>query len=77
MHYLWSVYKSHVEPLIKVLHVPTMETLIQKTSQDLASLTSGTEALMFAMYFASVIAMEPEDVSSLIKRNVRRMCPED
>ena len=62
--YLWSVYKENVEPLIKILHVPTVDAIMLDARRDLDKLSPGTEALVFAIYYSAVISLEPDEVSS-------------
>ncbi|KAJ0122613.1 all development altered-3 [Diaporthe amygdali] len=59
--YMWQVYQENVDPIVKVLHVPTVENLVKETRKNLDSLTPGNEALMFAIYFAAITSMDEED----------------
>ncbi|KAK0391889.1 hypothetical protein NLU13_1387 [Sarocladium strictum] len=59
--FLWKIYQDVVEPLIKVVHVPTTDALLREASRDLDSLSPGQQALVFAIFFAAVVATEPED----------------
>jgi len=61
--FLWKIYQDSVEPLIKVVHVPTADLLLRDASRDLDSLSAGQQALVFSIFFAAVVATEPEDVS--------------
>lgn len=60
--YMWQVYKENVDPIVKVLHVPTVERLVNQTRKDLDNLTPANEALMFAIYFAAITSMDENDV---------------
>lgn len=60
--YMWQVYKENVDPIAKVLHVPTVEKLVNQTRKDLDNLTPANEALMFAIYFAAITSMDENDV---------------
>lgn len=53
-----------MDPVVKVLHVPTTSKLINQTRRNLDSLTAENEALMFAIYFAAITSMDEEDVRS-------------
>lgn len=61
--FLWSVYKESVEPLIKIIHVPSVEVMLRDARRGSEKLTPTNEALMFAIYFSAVTALEPEEVS--------------
>jgi hypothetical protein len=64
---MWQVYQENVDPIVKILHVPTVEILVKETRKNLDSLTPGNEALMFAIYFAAITSMDEEDVSSPVR----------
>lgn len=59
---MWQIYQENVDPLVKVLHIPTMDKLV-RASRNPESLVPQTEALMFAMYFGALTSMDDEDVS--------------
>lgn len=60
--YLWSAYQENVEPLIKILHVPTTDLMLRNARQAGEKLTPGNEALVFAIYYAAITSLEPEEV---------------
>jgi hypothetical protein len=60
--YLWSVYQDNVEPLLKILHVPTTEVLLRDARKNSEKLTPAAEALVFSIYYAAVISLEAEEV---------------
>ncbi|KUI62705.1 hypothetical protein VP1G_09820 [Cytospora mali] len=60
--YMWQVYQENVDPIVKILHVPTTSKLINQTRKNLDSLTPENEALMFAIYFAAITSMDEDDV---------------
>lgn len=62
--YMWQVYQENVDPIVKVLHVPTVDKLVKETRKNLDSLTPANEALMFAIYFAAITSMDEADVST-------------
>ncbi|KAH9828067.1 Fungal specific transcription factor domain [Teratosphaeria destructans] len=57
----WEVYKDRVDPLVKVLHIPTLEPTVLSASSHLSNLSKGFEALLFTLYYAAVTAMSPLD----------------
>ena len=58
----WQTYQANVNPVTKLVHVPTMDKVITEVQNSLDSLSPSTEALMFSIYFATIISMAPEDV---------------
>lgn len=59
---MWQLYQENVDPIVKVIHVPTVDKLIKETRKDLNSLTPPNEALMFAIYYAAITSIDDADV---------------
>ncbi|KAK5992582.1 Bikaverin cluster transcription factor bik5-like protein [Cladobotryum mycophilum] len=60
--FLWSVYQENVDSLIKLLHIPTAENLFREARKNPEKLSPSNEALVFSIYFAAIIALEPDEV---------------
>lgn len=73
--FLWSVYQENVEPLIKLLHVPSVELIISDARRNHGKLTPGNEALVFAIYFAAITSLEPDEVRILICSSLHSLKP--
>lgn len=58
----WTVFKERVDPLVKVLHVPTIEPTILEAHSRPDGIPRSLEALMFAIYYGAVTTMSPEYV---------------
>jgi hypothetical protein len=67
--FIWQIYVENVDPLVKILHVPTMTQTIREATTNLKDISASLEALLFSIYFAAITSMEPEDVSP-IYRNI-------
>jgi hypothetical protein len=65
----WSLFKENVDPLIKVLHIPTIEPKIFEAKNNLDNIPRGMEALMFAVYYAVVTSLMPADCSNLLQED--------
>lgn len=63
--YMWQLYKENVDPIVKVIHVPSVDKLIKEARKNLDNLTPANEALMFAIYFAAIHSMDEADVRKL------------
>ncbi|KAL1641233.1 hypothetical protein SLS58_006135 [Diplodia intermedia] len=65
---LSDVYWDRVDPIYKVLHRPTTEPLLFAVAQDTASIPKGAgyEALLFAIYFAAVTSLTPDECLELL-----------
>ncbi|QSZ37669.1 hypothetical protein DSL72_008768 [Monilinia vaccinii-corymbosi] len=64
MPFYWSTFLENVMPLVKLLHVPTMEKVIKEVQHNLDTISKSTEALMFSMYFATITSMSDEEVAT-------------
>lgn len=60
----WAIYKTNVDPVLRILHKPTSEKLFEQASRDQSSLTKSEEAMTFAVYFAVFTALSPEECRS-------------
>lgn len=54
---LWNVYVKSVDPVLKILHIPTVQSTVIATILEPRSAPSSTVALTFAIYFAAVTAL--------------------
>ncbi len=61
--FYWQTFLENVQPLVKILHTPTMNKVIKEVQNNLDSLSKSTEALMFAIYFATITSMNADEVS--------------
>lgn len=68
---LWTAYKENVDPLIKALHVPTIERQIEDYLSDpgLSGLPRTVSAFLFTMYFAAASSLDPHVCSELLQAN--------
>lgn len=54
---LWQSYRNNVDPLIKVLHIPTLEPVIFAAINDIKHAPPDVTALLFSIYFAAVTSL--------------------
>ncbi|KAH6657064.1 fungal-specific transcription factor domain-containing protein, partial [Truncatella angustata] len=62
--FIWQVYVENVDPVVKILHIPTMNPIIRKIRSDMDSLSPGMEALMFSIYYAAITSLEDDEVKT-------------
>lgn len=62
--YYWQTFLENVQPLIMIIHTPTMNKVIKEVQNNLDSLSKSTEALMFSIYFATITSMHSDEVSN-------------
>lgn len=60
---LWNTFLDGVNPLTKVVHVPTLQQRLLEAASDLGSISPELEALMFAIYSAALMCMQDDEVS--------------
>lgn len=58
---LWDVYVKSVDPVLKILHIPTVQSAVVETILDPRSAQPSTVALTFAIYYAAVTALCHDD----------------
>ncbi|KAJ5714342.1 uncharacterized protein N7483_011523 [Penicillium malachiteum] len=58
---LWTVHVHNVEPLCKILHIPTTTNMVEIASQQPATASKANECLLFAIYHSAVFSMTDED----------------
>ncbi|KAJ5777526.1 hypothetical protein N7520_000772 [Penicillium odoratum] len=57
---LFEIFKLNVAPLVHIFHLPTLTNYYWDAVASLDSLDRNTEALLFAIYYSTVISMESE-----------------
>lgn len=62
--FLWQIYVENIDPLVKILHVPTMSKNISNLRNNMKDIPPAMEALLFSIYYAAVTSMEPAEVLS-------------
>ncbi|KAH8592662.1 fungal-specific transcription factor domain-containing protein [Bisporella sp. PMI_857] len=60
--FYWQVFVENVDPLVKIFHIPSMNKVVREIQNNLRSLSKTKEALLFAICFASVTSMTPDEV---------------
>ncbi|KAH6961983.1 hypothetical protein BKA56DRAFT_636976 [Ilyonectria sp. MPI-CAGE-AT-0026] len=61
IYQLWQTFVESVNPLSKIVHVPTMQQRILDASWDLSNVPKPLTAIMFAIYTLSVTSMPSAD----------------
>ena len=66
---LWQVFVENVNPLTKILHVPTFQQRIFEVSWNIPSISKPTQAIMFAVYTLAITSLSPSDCLKLFDQN--------
>ncbi|KAJ5511938.1 hypothetical protein N7453_004041 [Penicillium expansum] len=71
--FLWQTFLGRVEPLVKVLHVPTAQSLIFSAISRPESVRADVRALLFAICFAATTTLLSDDIQNEVRHaNLRR-----
>ncbi|KAL4742942.1 putative fungal-specific transcription factor [Aspergillus similis] len=70
---LWNVYVQNVEPLCKVLHVPTVAKMVNTVSRQPAVATKADECLLFVIYYFAVFSMSDAECLQECKTSRARL----
>ncbi|KKK25407.1 hypothetical protein P175DRAFT_0521416 [Aspergillus ochraceoroseus IBT 24754] len=57
---LWQTFVERVNPLIKIVHVPTLQQRILDASWDLPNVSKPLTAILFAIYTLAVTSISPD-----------------
>lgn len=65
---LWAIFKESVDPIVKILHLPTVEPKINKwlIQADTQGIPRNINALLCAIYFAAVSSIEDDVCHGLL-----------
>lgn len=66
--FLWNTHTENVEPLCKVLHIPSIGKMIDSVSQNPEMASKTDECLLFAIYHAAVFSMTGEQCTNQLRR---------
>lgn len=60
---LFYFYQKNVDPMVKLLHIPSLRKLVMSASTNVDAIPSGNyvEALLFAMYYAAITSLTQEE----------------
>ncbi|KAL9600273.1 MAG: hypothetical protein Q9219_003318 [cf. Caloplaca sp. 3 TL-2023] len=62
---LWQTYLNCVYPVSMIFHAPTVQQQILDASADLENVSDSMEALMFAIYYAAVVALPADECEAM------------
>ncbi|KAI9163992.1 FAD-dependent monooxygenase fsr3 [Paramyrothecium foliicola] len=61
--FYWQTFVENVDPIIKIFHIPTISKVIREIQSRIPSLEPVEEALIYAVFFAVVTSMAPDEAS--------------
>jgi len=63
---LWQVYLDRVNPLTKIIHVPTLQPYLAEAITRSHNVPKSIEALLFSIFLMAAIALTPDECQSLL-----------
>ncbi|KAJ5354635.1 fungal-specific transcription factor domain-containing protein [Penicillium brevicompactum] len=66
---LWATYEQNVSPVVMIFHKPSLLRLVHKVATNNAYVDRPSEAVVFAVYFAAVNSMKPEQCKRELGRD--------
>ncbi|KAE8355156.1 fungal-specific transcription factor domain-containing protein [Aspergillus coremiiformis] len=61
---IWQTFLENINPLIKILHGPTIQQQLLDASGSLDTVSKEFEALMFSIYCIALVSMRADDVQN-------------
>ncbi|KAL4805363.1 hypothetical protein BDV18DRAFT_152709 [Aspergillus unguis] len=66
---LWKTHAENVEPLCKVLHIPSTGKMVESVSQRPGTSSKAEECLLFSIYHCAVFSMSDEECLKVFKQD--------
>lgn len=63
---LWQIYLDRVNPLTKIIHVPTLQPYFVEATSGTQRLPKNVEALLFSIYTLATVALSPEECQEML-----------
>lgn len=63
---LWQIYLDRVNPLTKIIHVPTLQPYVAEATAGCQNLPKNIEALLFSIYLMGAVALTQEECRLLL-----------
>src|SRR3954470_8119103 len=63
---LWQIYLDRVNPLTKVIHVPSLQPYLAEAVNGPQTLAKNVEALLFSIFVMAVVSLTPEECQGIL-----------
>ncbi|CAH0019304.1 unnamed protein product [Clonostachys rhizophaga] len=63
---LWQVFVARVNPIVKVVHVPTVQSQVMAASTDFNSIPLRSQALLFAIFAMAVLSLTKDEALEIL-----------
>ena len=75
IHQLWRAFIENVNPLSKLVHVPSLQAAIDRAISNIEHVPRGFEALMFAIYSMAVLSLTEKECKDIIGETRKILLP--
>ena len=66
---LWQVFQENVNPILKIIHVPTLQTQLLNVAFDLDKVDKHFEPLMFGIYAMAVLSLTDAESQEILQED--------
>jgi len=66
---LWQIYLDRVNPLTKIIHVPTLQPYLAEAITHSHNVPKSVEALLFSIFVMATIALTPDECQAMLGRS--------
>lgn len=70
---IWEIFKENVDPVLKIVHVPTVKNIIMKAAVGASSLSKASEALFYSICFSAIVSMTCDQCKQLLGQDKEPM----
>ncbi|VUC37328.1 unnamed protein product [Clonostachys rosea] len=69
---LWQIYLERVNPLIKIIHAPTVQSLVVSVAADITTAPSDQQALVYSIFGLAISALRSDEIVSIMGAGKQR-----
>ena len=70
---LMLIYEENVDPIVRILHRPTMRSIVMKASSNTDILSKSEEVLLFSIYYGAVCSLTPRQCEKQLGENKEQL----
>jgi len=63
---LWPIFLDNVNPLVKILHVPTVQHIVEQASANMYEVSRGITALLCSICFSAINSLSSEECENML-----------
>ncbi len=63
---LWQIYLEQVNPLTKIIHVPTLQPLVVEAANGSQNVPQGVRTLLFSIYTMAAVSLSEDECKDLL-----------